>query len=545
MESSLQNRKSLGIADGLLLGSLSSLPNELIILILTNLMGRDLLRCTQVCKSIHSIVNHAPELLYLVELWAEGFVDGPPSNISSHERMDLLVRRAAAWRSLSWKTRTTIVMPWAYTFRVANGIFLSRVQQQPDQLPAAGVPDHPLYQVSLATASSGFPQSGQDDFTSKYFVFDVPQDLLVLGFNPNGADANSRLRLQLRTLSSLGSSPHPAASQDMLPVSHDAYFDAFASHIQVAGPLLGIGVTRSSRFHTVLVWNWKTGAQLVDTDSVDRAPIDEFCFLTPHRMMLVSPTPSTLSLEIWSVDPDSFVVNDVRTLLRLALPDLGYRNFFNFCISHGPFHTDIPWDVPFAKRSGGRVYVISLRHKPPRPRSPRLLFVIRHDTIIAFLQRHIANDNAIAIPWEEWGPQNTRMFYRNRNIREHWNTMYNGWIYHERMLGCFMTSYDEDHIIDYEQILDFNVRPYMRQSSVAARVEGKGQLVTAPTTACVRVDDTGRTVTITTSLPFYSTPVDVPGTDQHIGFTLDEHHLLGVKALDFDPPSGLDIFSFE
>ncbi|KAA1477274.1 hypothetical protein DENSPDRAFT_875168 [Dentipellis sp. KUC8613] len=370
-------------------------------MILRNLTGRDLLRCAQVCKYFFSVVNHTPDLLYIVELCAEGFVDGPPSDISSRERMGLLVRRAGSWRSLVWNKRTTIDMPWARVYH-------------------------------------------------------------------------------------------------------------------------------SQRSYVLIIWNWKTGVKLIDMSSSGGYGLYDFCFLTQYRAMLITSTSSTPCLEVWALDPEASTVSTAQTPVFLYLPDLGFDDFIGFSISQCPLYSDIPRDAPFVKRPGGHVYAINIRHSPPRPVSPGLLFVVRHDTIMDLIRRKERPSGGVTIPWEEWGPENTRMFCRHMS-REHWNSIYNGWISHDRLLGIFTTSYEEDRVLGPEQILDFNVRPYMRQSATASGVAGKGQLVTAPTTACVRVDDAGQTVTITTSLPFYSTSIDLPGTDQRTGFLLDEHYLIGVK----------------
>ncbi len=85
----------------------------------------------------------------------------------------------------------------------------------------------------------------------------------------------------------------------------------------------------------------------------------------------------------------------------------------------------------------------------------------------------------------------------------------------------------------HSQILDFNVRPYLRRSATTsgtASVDGRGQLILEPTTSALSVDYGSRIVEVTTSLPYYSIPIKIQDIEQNVGFLMDEQHLLGLKV---------------
>ncbi|TFY66749.1 hypothetical protein EVG20_g4341 [Dentipellis fragilis] len=480
---------------------------------------------SKVCRHLHNVVNNAPELRYIIELFSEGFTRRrmahsglEKANYHHHTRNSCPPERKRHIYFSNYAARSTAASGGAKSSALPS---ITR-----DRVERFSFPEHARRRSRL------------------HYAFDVPQDLLVLGYksvNPNGAH---KYYLRLLTLSSMGSSPHPVASQEILQLSYDTPFMIDETQLRVAGSLLAVGLLHPMIRSQIVVWNWRTGDQLMDIGRVrvNRVRLQDFCFLSESRIMFLCTTPSMIFLEIWSIDPDSPVVNNGRTLLRLSLPDLGSINFHNYCITYGPFQSDIPQNAPFVKRPGGCVYAIILFHLPPRPFSPALLFVVHHDKITALLQT--SENVAVAIPWDDWGPRSTRMFSGNFTSH-HWAPVHSGWVYHERLLGSFMTSYQEDLRTESEKIFDFNIRPYVRQLAAEAEVERRGELVVAPTTSHVRVDETGRTVTVTTSLPFYSFPLEVPGTDQRCNFMLDENHLLGILSDGPERPWDLDIFFFD
>ncbi|TFY66752.1 hypothetical protein EVG20_g4338 [Dentipellis fragilis] len=542
MDSSSQKPVASNYSKTSPVGAFVAFPTEVTLQVLSYLSVRDLLRCTRTCTFLHSAVNHSPELLYRVELAAEGFVDHAASDLSVRERLNLLIRQAVAWRSLRWRKQTTFTTPQIEFFHFADGTFIAR------PCVSIGIPERVLhiYQSSPALESGGaFPINLEletdANVSGAYHTFDVSQDLLVLGYQHHLPNDLPRVRLRLRTLSSHGSSPHPAASQETLELSYNAPAPVIRCRFRIAGPLLGVGTEDATRGYFVFIWNWKTGDTVLDMDSTDRASLYDFCFLSEYRLMLLCATASELFLEIRSVDQESSATNDSKVLLRLSFPDLGSQFFSGFSLSHGPFQSDISEGTPFVKRSDGRIYAIVLR-RHRRQVSPAFCFVVHHETMTALLQQKETKH----IPWDEWGPKNTRMIYRHM-LRSEWATVINGWICNERLIGSVHTSYRR---YEPRRLLDFNVRPYIRQLAMTpnhagASTEEAGELVTEATTISLEVGIPEHTIAITTSLPFYSVPINLPDMERRLVSIMDDRHLVFTEDCRAPERDTLDIFAFE
>ncbi|KAA1473480.1 hypothetical protein DENSPDRAFT_277376 [Dentipellis sp. KUC8613] len=562
MDLSSANNRTV-VADTVRGGTLAPFPVEIILHILTNLSYRDLFRCARVCKFLHDVVNRAVQLLYTAELQAEGFVDFADvhGNIPVRDRLKMVIRHAQAWRTLSWKTQASVGLRKSGSLQIVNGTLVCQTLDFIDRIPHK---KNYLFQLSLDTLDEKlFEDDYDDELFDTYQSFDVGQDLLVLGnvgFRRDNAGnfvqpVVARHRLRLRTLSSNGSSQHPDASHEALLLSFDAPSPGTVSSlVRIAGTLVGVIVQHATQGFCIALWNWRTGHMLVDLENpLNRMPLCDFCFLSQSQIMLVCSAPPDLFLEVWSLDPDSAAVNNDRPLLRLSLPDLGIETYTWFSFSHGPFQSDVNQGVPFIKRPDARMYAVITQRNDERP-TPLLCIVFHHDTILALLQNNepASEEHPKTVRWSEWGPHGTRMFLRSQPP---WGNLNTGWVYNERLVGTFATSTiaDSDGEGDFsetEQILDFNVRPYMPQSAAASELglaEGKGQLITEPTTLALPVNYRRRTVEITTSLPYYSIPVDVPDENRYVGVLIDEQHLLGLKAGNGRSriPIGFDVFTFE
>ncbi|KAA1473481.1 hypothetical protein DENSPDRAFT_277414 [Dentipellis sp. KUC8613] len=422
-------------------GNLGLFPIEIILRILTNLTYWDLIRCAGVCKFLHGSVDRVLQLLYNAELDAEGYIDvvGVDDSVPVRDRLKLLVRRCHAWRTLYWHQRTSgINLRKPGNLQVASGTF---VCQSVDFFDTAPRKKGILYQFSLDTmAEKFFEDDIDDDLCDAYETFDVGQDLLVLGNvcyrrDDGGGFAEpivARHSLRLRTLSSNGSSPHPDASCEVLLLSFDAPSpENTETLVRIAGTLLGVVVQHATQGFCIAVWDWKTAHMVVNFDgALNRVPLCDFCFLSLHQIMLVCCAPSDVFLEVWSLDPDSSTVNSNRQLLHLSLPDVGVETYKAFTIYHGDFQSDASQDVPFVKRSDGRVYAIGTCSFHVTPTS-ELCYVFHHDFISSMLSDTTRNLTEV-IPWNDWGPRNTRAFLRRISPA-------NGSVCNERLVGRFYT----------------------------------------------------------------------------------------------------------
>lgn len=116
------------------------------------------------------MVDDTAALQYRIALHSSGLVDGPPSRLSTTERLSLLRSYETSWKNLDWNTHISLPVPegslwelygnvWAHS-RGNNSIFFVQI---PSRLR-----DIPLRQWTIRL-----------DYPLRDFGIDPSQDLLV------------------------------------------------------------------------------------------------------------------------------------------------------------------------------------------------------------------------------------------------------------------------------------------------------------------------------------------------------------------------------
>lgn len=78
----------------------------------------------QVCRALKNFIGSYSELQYIVELGADGMVDGSSRRLSYAERLKMLLDRRKAWLSLTWKRHSIVPMPGAcQAYELVGGVF--------------------------------------------------------------------------------------------------------------------------------------------------------------------------------------------------------------------------------------------------------------------------------------------------------------------------------------------------------------------------------------------------------------------------------------
>ena len=107
---------------------------------------------------------------YRIALFASGMVDGPPGNLTTSERLELLRRYEASWKNIEWSEHHTIPYPQGTTWEFYGNVWGHvRGSNIIDfiQLPSR------LRGISLRQWTLRF------DFDVQHFSMDPSQDLLV------------------------------------------------------------------------------------------------------------------------------------------------------------------------------------------------------------------------------------------------------------------------------------------------------------------------------------------------------------------------------
>ncbi|KAH8102075.1 hypothetical protein BXZ70DRAFT_52774 [Cristinia sonorae] len=221
--------------------------------------------------------------------------DGPPSSVTSGERLQLLRKHTATWDSMAYTATVDIPMEsgcWDFY----GGIFAEEKQgglaitQLPSQL--RGIPH-------LSWELQDIGVDIQD------FRVDPAQDLLVIADNgPTGPSAHT---IHLRSLST--GKPHPSAE----PPSALHYIypnDDVGLCFHISGNYLGILFLQQDGSNALVIWDWKSGNIVMESQS---DAVRAFCFLSDRHILVAQGDPTYgVVIVIYDFTPsDNLVSSDL------------------------------------------------------------------------------------------------------------------------------------------------------------------------------------------------------------------------------------------
>jgi len=246
----------------------SALPIELTLRILTFFDPTELVDFRSVNSFFKSLIDETTTFQYRIALFASGMINGPPANLTTHERLELLRGYEASWKNIEWNEHSTILSPHGNLWELCGNVWAnSRGRDVIDfvQLPSRlrGIP---MRQWTLKL-----------DFVPRDFGMDPSQDLLVT--IENFRNAPNRCRIQWRTLST--GEKHPLAGSTAV-VEYTltvpaVMLERWTHSIRICGDYIGIlFMEHFQGRNELVVWSWRTGVQKLVVLS---AAIRSFVFL--------------------------------------------------------------------------------------------------------------------------------------------------------------------------------------------------------------------------------------------------------------------------
>lgn len=127
----------------------------------------------QVCRFFRELVSGSAALKYQVAIAAAGLSDGPPSNITPSERLELLQRHQDAWRKLEWSYHEAAEMHTGGLWELYGNVWVQ----------SKGQARRHLFFHQLPSRLRGIEERKWElrlDFSMRDFGIDPSQDLLVL-----------------------------------------------------------------------------------------------------------------------------------------------------------------------------------------------------------------------------------------------------------------------------------------------------------------------------------------------------------------------------
>ncbi|KAN0136222.1 hypothetical protein V8E53_006082 [Lactarius tabidus] len=299
--------------------SWSALPIELTLRILTFFHPTELVNIRRVNRFFKSLIDETTTIQYRITLFASGMEDGPPGDLTTSERLDLLRRYEVSWKNTEWNEYKIITWPLRGWFGVweSYGNVLARnsgIQGRIDfvQLPSrlCGIP---MRQWTLSF-----------DFVVREFGLDASQDLLVATKDVENVPTGGGTSLiHLRSLST--GENHALAENAVLEYTQTDLAHSPLS-VQLSGEYVGILFTVQGENETewtkeVVVWSWRTGVRKL----VLSANLRSFTFLGDSFILASTRKPPALLVYSLQQRPVGSTTHSDTYLLRFLFgnPDVG------------------------------------------------------------------------------------------------------------------------------------------------------------------------------------------------------------------------------
>ncbi|KAG1786072.1 uncharacterized protein HD556DRAFT_1531193 [Suillus plorans] len=451
-----------------------SLAEELLSYILSFLPHRDILRCTSVCRTLRQTYLSSSELQYIVEINGQQLlvISNPDNSIPISKRLQRLRDEAHAWFKVDTRpflkmvpvTRTALLRE----IIVAGGYFCSwdRLGDTAMIFPVHPKPSQQSIRRNwLPGTLCSVPHS------RKFDVFmDPAQNLIAVAY---AADHNT-VYINLGALD--GDGVHPEAAGETLFLSDDSRSVTRKTRLKGFGRHIALSRRLNDENNSVWqlhIWDWKystTSSSILSGAVLDRPGPIEFCFLGNNRLLVIADNLNLYSIENMSQTPEFLAC------FLIPIPSMLLQ-----CL---PMIDDIGYDSQLHMQAQATMCTSDPTH--------RLICLITRcarDNLALIISTRIFFDldemaAAMPIPWEHWGPSNTRILQRPSHSTINGNRV---------LQTLHVGAHNRQFIL---QLLDFS-------PLAATNARGLGRVVKEPSTTCIIVDRIGtRGESLTTSLPY-------------------------------------------
>ncbi|KAG1814697.1 uncharacterized protein BJ212DRAFT_347695 [Suillus subaureus] len=478
---------------------LLSLPEELLLYILSFLPWQDILRCTSLCKVLRQAYISSSELQYITELGGQQLLPVFGGYVSFSKRLQFLRDKAHAWFKFDIHSFEAISIPAQFCtgseVTIANGyacfwkptMYLCKIFPM---LPKAL--QQTIERDFSPDSLCSVPKQKQSDFDVLNVFIDPVQNLLAIAYVTVIRNGNmvydEEYYIDLIALD--GDGTHPQAAGRTLFLSDLPTRENFitkSTKIEGFGRYIALRLfddqSRTPAFTSrwwLQIWDWQhsTTSNSILSGPIIDPDFDEIdiCFLGNNRFLIVNDNLKLYSIEDMSQAP--------LLLACFSLP-VSFMNLQCFTptddiarSSHS--QTQAP-QVTWISNPKHRLLSFVTRH-------PDLYFVI--STRIFFEPNFVDSKGTATIPWESWGPSNARAFPHRFLCKL--AVSGNRALYALAIAGAKMD--DSGHSTEYRlHLMDFSPSAVKRHHQ-----QGLGRMVNEPST----VEHVETKECITTSMPY-------------------------------------------
>ncbi|CAA7262346.1 unnamed protein product [Cyclocybe aegerita] len=374
--------------------SLTSLPDDLLFVLMANLDGPSIRSMALTCRALYQIFQSAA-IQYAYELDLNCMEDAgsgrPPA-----ELLKALRDRRTAWGELNWKSVKTVKAgPVLAAYELVAGVFA-----QTDGF------NFSVFQLP-STTCKGTCITTPIDFRIRDFIIDVAQDLVIFLHEEVLPSGSRRGNLYCRTIST--NQPHPACSAastlSFEVPQHPQYGNIiFVVELELAVDVLFLSM-RQGHALRLLIWNWTMGVLIYD--SLDQlSPFINDLDIVQRDVFILTSYADSGKILIYQFSPT--VACTPVLIATLSLPEMNGPRMLWFRVHSGQYQERPTPGALFMPSPTARTHVLSAAYSSTQVGGWYTLFV-QSSTFLRYVDR---GDEGQEVSWKEWGEEDSRFMAR-------------------------------------------------------------------------------------------------------------------------------------
>ncbi|CAA7266686.1 unnamed protein product [Cyclocybe aegerita] len=380
--------------------SLTSLPEELLIDIMTHLDSHSILQMALTCRAFYGAFQSTP-IRYIYELGINSMRDAG-SGKSTDELLVLLRDRQKAWATLEWKSFTTVELPPnQQSFKQSAGL-----------LAELDMTDLLVIYLPSPTQPCRTIRHSIEGMQIYDFAIDGNQDLVILAGYFELLDKR-RIRLHCRTIST--NEVHPNATPGGIlefDIREDECRERYSVVMQItlADDVVAFWRYGQGGQTPFLLWNWTAGLLLFNSfeDRLPDCPPNlSFDLLLRDAFLLTSATSSGQIL-IYRFSPT--VPGMPVHVASLGLPPTAPPACVTYIRPNsGQFQPRSTPGMLFMHLPESRIHIFSVNYY-----RHRYTLFVRSSTFLRYVDDSASE--AQDVPWEMWGERESRFTEVDLNV---------------------------------------------------------------------------------------------------------------------------------
>ncbi|KAM6499990.1 hypothetical protein JOM56_005498 [Amanita muscaria] len=424
-----------------------------------------MLKCRLVNKEFNDIIQSSTLLQYFLACKAAGVIDNPRSPLSYGERLEALLKREDAWRTLKPVFETTIKVnhrPHAIYSLTEGAYFLDDDNQK--DMHYCHLPSSPQDNPRWITIPHHGPGEGSPGIFVNFAIAVYEHDLIINLISSdigNQTDVH-RHSLDLVLLKFSTGEYHPLARHPRIHVQRSLSARP-ETILEVVGDNLALIINDRSMFTAKLfVFDWKTGHERLQHATTENAYSD-LVFVSPE--MLLVPNLILSHFEVWHLPPSHPHPKPPSQILSLKIPAVSPdHSLFDISCrgAPNPFLHSMPYlpPRPFLSSPENSIIIANLHFESLQGyRNSSYTLIMHRRALLHTIQR-------CTLP-SLWGPPVSRWFRVNKTQAE-WIMNVTGQRY------AFSVPNAGDRRKWKVSVADFNSYNFRKNADMMAQQKGEG-----------------------------------------------------------------------